>query len=43
MDKFKQLAMKEFEMSGLRDLSYFLGMEFLRIGRGMILHKRKYV
>lgn len=30
-------------MSDLGDLSYFLGKEFLRIERGMILHQRKYV
>lgn len=35
--------MKEFEMSYLGDLSYFLGMEFLKTEKGMVLHQKKYV
>lgn len=35
--------MKEFEMSYLGYISYFLGTKFLRNGRGMILHQRKHV
>lgn len=35
--------MKEFEMSDLGNLSYLLGMELLRIDKGMVLHQRKYV
>lgn len=34
---------KEFEMSDLEYLSYFLGIKFLKIKTGMILHQRKYV
>jgi len=35
--------MNEFEMTDLGDLSYFLGMEFIRTKKGIILHQRKYV
>ena len=34
---------KEFEMSNLGKLSYFLGMEFQIKKQGMMLHQRKYV
>ena len=34
---------KEFEMSDLGKLSYFLGMEFQISKQGMVLHQRKYV
>lgn len=30
LKKFKQLIMKELEMSDLGNISYFLGMEFLK-------------
>ena len=43
LSKFKELMMKEFEMSGLGKLSYFLGMEFQMLEQGMVLHQRKYV
>jgi len=38
MKKFKQLMMNEFEMTDLGNLSYFLGMEFIRNEKGIILH-----
>jgi len=43
MKKFKQLMMNEFEITDLGELSYFLGMEFIRTKKGIILHQRKYV
>jgi len=43
MKKFKQLMMNEFEMTDLGDFSYFLGMEFIRTKKDIILHQRKYV
>jgi len=43
MKKFKQLMMNEFEMIDLGNLSYFVGMELIRIEKGIILHQRKYV
>lgn len=41
--KFKQLMMKELEMSDLRNLPYFLSMKLLRTDRGMVMHQKKYV
>ena len=35
--------MNEFEKTDLGNLSYFLGMEFIRTEKGIILHQRKYV
>ena len=35
--------MREFEMSDLGKLFYFLGMEFQMSKQGMVLHQRKYV
>ena len=35
--------MREFEMSDLGKLSYFLGMEFQILKQGMVLRQRKYV
>ncbi|XP_050878860.1 uncharacterized mitochondrial protein AtMg00810-like [Lathyrus oleraceus] len=43
LSKFKELMKKEFEMSDLRILSYFLGMEFQISKQGMMLCQRKYV
>ena len=43
LSKFKELMMKEFEMSDLGKLSYFLGMEFQMSKQGMVLHQKKYV
>ena len=42
LSKFKELMTKEFEMSDLGKLSYFLGMEFQMSKQGMVLHQRKY-
>lgn len=43
LKKFKQLTMKELEMSYLGNLSYVSCMEFLKNYKGIILHQRKYV
>ena len=34
--------MTEFEMTDLGEISYFLGIEFLRTSKGLLLHQRKY-
>ncbi|XP_050915650.1 uncharacterized mitochondrial protein AtMg00810-like [Lathyrus oleraceus] len=41
--KFKELMKKEFKMSDLGKLSYFLGLEFQMSKQGMMLHQRKCV
>ena len=33
----------EFDMTDLGELSYFLGIEFMKTSRGIIMHKRKYI
>ncbi|WJX39555.1 DNA helicase [Trifolium repens] len=43
LEKFKTDIMKEFEMTDLGELSYFLGMEFAKTSRGCFLHQKKYV
>ena len=43
LSKFKELMTKEFEMSYMGKLSYFLGIEFQITKQGMVLHQRKYV
>jgi hypothetical protein len=43
LEKFKADIMKEFEMTDLGELSYFLGMEFTKTTRGCFLHQKKYV
>jgi hypothetical protein len=43
LEKFKTDIMKEFEMTDLGELSYFLGMEFVKTDRGCFLHQKKYV
>ncbi|XP_050919391.1 uncharacterized mitochondrial protein AtMg00810-like [Lathyrus oleraceus] len=43
LSKFKELMKREFEMSDLGNLSYFLGMEFQISKQGMVLYQRKHV
>lgn len=43
LSKFRELMKKEFKMSDLGKLSYFIGMEFQTSKQGMILHYRKYI
>lgn len=40
--KFKELMMSEFEMIDSSMLFYFLGMEFLKTSRGLMLQQRNY-
>lgn len=40
--EFKSKMMKEFEMSDLGCLSYFLGTKFVKIGSGIFLHQTKW-
>lgn len=39
---FKGQMMKEFEMTDLGKLTYFLGMEFTEISEGLVMHQMKY-
>ena len=43
IEDFKGDLSKEFEMSGLGDISYFLGIEFYKISRGLMMHQTRYV
>ena len=43
LSKFEEVMKREFEMSDLRNLSYFLGIQFQNTKQGMMLHQRKYV
>lgn len=42
IENFKGLMKSEFEMTDLGKLTYFLGMEYLTITEGIIMHQRKY-
>ncbi|XP_027355486.1 uncharacterized protein LOC113865251 [Abrus precatorius] len=42
IDKIKQLLMKQFEMTGVGPLSYFLGIEFKETKIGILMHQSKY-
>ena len=42
IEDFKGDLNKEFEMSDLGDISYFLGIEFYKSGRGLMMHQRRY-
>ena len=39
---FKGDLNKEFKMSDLGDISYFLGIELYKSGRGLMMHQRRY-
>lgn len=39
---FKSRMMREFEMTDLGQLSYFLGIEFTRTEKGLLMHQKKY-
>lgn len=43
IEEFKGRMMKEFEMSDLGTLNYFLGLEFVYTSKGIFLHQRRYV
>ena len=40
--RFKELMKSEFEMSDLGILTYFLSLEFMYTGKGILMHQRKY-
>ena len=42
IEKFKSLMKSESKMTNLGKLTYFLGMEFVKIADGTVTHKRKY-
>jgi len=42
IEKFKTTLMSEFEMADFGRLKYFLGMEFVKTDRGIVLHQHKY-
>ena len=42
IEDFKGDLSKEFEMSNLGDTSYFLGIEFYKTSRGLMMHQRRY-
>jgi len=43
IDQLKEDLKREFEMTDLGALSYFLGLEFAYDRRGIIMHQRKYI
>ncbi|GAU49301.1 hypothetical protein TSUD_367130 [Trifolium subterraneum] len=42
ISEFKSDLKKEFEMTDLGHMTYFLGIEFLRTGQGILMHQTKY-
>jgi hypothetical protein len=40
--EFKKQMMREFEMTDIGHLSYFLGIEFVKCSRGLMMHQKKY-
>ncbi|MCH80525.1 copia-type polyprotein [Trifolium medium] len=42
IEEFKLVMNKEFEMTDLGRMTYFLGFEFVQTSRGMIMHQHKY-
>ena len=43
IDSLKQNLKKEFEMTDLGTLSYFLGLEFAYTEQGIFMHQKKYI
>ena len=43
MREIENLKTRQFEMTDPGELSYFLGIEFMKTSRGIIMHKRKYI
>ena len=41
--QFKEKMISEFKMTNLGELAYFLGLEFIKTSKGMMLHQRKYI
>ena len=42
IDNAKQVLKNNFKIKDLRDLRYFLGIEFARNSEGILMHQRKY-
>ncbi|KAK2402236.1 hypothetical protein QL285_051773 [Trifolium repens] len=42
ISEFKRQMKKEFEMTDIGQLSYFLGIEFVRCSRGFVMHRKRY-
>ncbi|MCH83764.1 copia-type polyprotein, partial [Trifolium medium] len=43
IEKLKCMLKSEFEMTDLGNLSFFLGMEFVKIQGGIVMHQQKYI
>jgi hypothetical protein len=43
IDSLKDKLKAEFEMTDLGKLSFFLGMEFIEMQRGIVMHQQKYI
>ncbi|XP_073220682.1 secreted RxLR effector protein 161-like [Cicer arietinum] len=43
IEKVKNKLKSEFEMTDLGELSFFLGMEFLKMKTEMVMHQQKYI
>lgn len=43
IEKVKNKLKSEFEMTDLGELSLFLGMEFLKMKTGIVMHQQKYI
>jgi hypothetical protein len=42
IEEFKRQMMREFEMTDIGHLSYFLGIEFVKCRKGLMMHQKKY-
>ena len=43
IENLKTQLRSEFEMTDLGEISYFLGIEFMKTSRGIIMHKKSLV
>ena len=43
INKVKEKLKLEFEMTDLGELSFFLGMEFVKLKVGMVMYQQKYI
>lgn len=43
IEKFKHIMQCEFEMTDLKELSYFLGLEFKTSKADIVMHQQKYI
>lgn len=42
IEEFNLDLMKEFEVSDLGIISYFLGIQFYKCGKGLLIHQKRY-